>query len=487
MWKVLLILMTTLAPHSLHATESAKQPLSHQHVHFAPQRATLPNGLQVVVIENHLTPVITTNLIYKIGTADDPIDQIGLSHFLEHLMFKGTESVPTGLFKRRIIEKGGEINAYTTADTTVYTCTIAKVHLDMVLAMEADRMHNLLIDPAEVDSERNVVMEERRMRVDNNPLGAASEVVLRALHTYHPYGIPVIGYPHHIRAYTAASARQHYETWYRPNNAILVIVGDVTMAEVLPLVEKHFGALQARDIPVRQRDQNIPVPGVRQHITIENPRVSYVSYQWYYRAPHIFGTDKELCLPTVLLHQILGGNDISRLYENLVEENHDALFAGTSYSLLNLDPEFFTINLVLEPTKELDRPKAMLESIVQDILKNGVSEAELTAAKRDLLANLAFTKDGLNSAARYFEALGYGVSIEEILSYPERLNAVTVEQVSAAARALLTANPVLTVLVCPQGHPLASSKPVSSGFMECLKGQMMAVWSNIRKMIVNDQ
>jgi zinc protease len=404
---------------------------------FKPQTAKLDNGLEIVLVENHLAPVVSIALTYKIGTADDPVEMIGLSHFLEHLMFKGTKKVPAGQFKERIISKGGMINAYTTPDVTVYTCDIAVEHLDMVLEIEADRMSNIVFDEKETKAEQKVVMEERRMRLDNNPLGAAYETILRALFKYHPYGIPTIGYPQHIEAYTNGAAKDHYAKWYTPNNAILIISGDITLDDLLPLVKKHFGDIKSRPVPQRNRVKDPVDQGVTQEIFIKNPRVSFVSFDWYYRAPNHTTTSREQYYALIVLTQILGGNANSRLYRELVDKTGIALEASAHYEDESLDPKHFEVTATLHPAHKPDELKAAVKKQLDLLVEKGITPEELKTAQRDLLAGLAFARDGTGGALNFFKSLAFGFPVDEIEAYPAHIQAVTVAQVNAAIQGVL--------------------------------------------------
>lgn len=417
---------------------------------YHPKTATLKNGLQVVVVENHLSPVVSMCLYYKVGTADDPVTQIGLSHFLEHLMFKGTRQVPAGEFKKRITQKGGSINAYTTYDITAYTCTIASEYLPMVLEIEADRMQNLVFEAAETEAEKKVVQEERRMRMDNNPLGNAYEVFLRAMYRYHPYGIPPIGYPHHIQAYTNESARQHYQRWYKPNNAILVLAGDVKMETVLPIIKKYFEHIPTGEIPPRDRVLEADSAGITQFLTVKNPRVSFTSMDWNFKAPNHSSHGKEHYYPLIVLAQILGGNEISRLYQHLVEEQKLCLEVDADYTTLSIDPMYFTLSATLNPHKKIDDLKQAMNWIIDDLLTKGVTEEELKAAKRDLLASFAFAKDGNGGAIKTFAALAYNFSVEEVENWPQAINAVTLEQVNQAIQWVFKKGPTVISVVSPE-------------------------------------
>ncbi len=414
---------------------------------YKPKTATLKNGLQVVLVENHLAPVVSVNLMYKVGTADDPPSMVGLSHFLEHLMFKGTKKVPNGVFKQKIISKGGMVNAYTTQDYTTYVCDIAVEHLPMVLEIEADRMVNLIFDEKETKAEQNVVMEERRMRMDNNPLGQAFEALLKNLFWYHPYGVPPIGYPHHIEAYTNEASERHYRTWYVPNNAVLIVSGDITMETLMPLVEKNFSSIPSRPLPKRDRPQEPIHKGVTQEVTVSSPRVSFTSFSWYYPTPS-FTSDKESYYPLTVLAHILGGNSISRLYANLVDNRQLAIEASADIDF-TLDPRYITISATLHPGVQENTLIQAVESHLADIVAKGISEEELKAAKRDLLADLAFSKDGNKGPLNAFANLAYNLSVEEIEEYPSRINSVTLEQVNKVAQKFLKDIPTLKLKIYP--------------------------------------
>lgn len=423
---------------------------------FKPKHFTLPNGLQVVVIENHMSPAVSLALIYKVGTADDPTHMIGLSHFLEHIMFKGTRDVPAGEFKRLIVSKGGEINATTSTDQTIYTCDIAVENLEMVLKIEADRMHNLVFDPKEIAAEQQVVMEERLMRMDNHPLGQAFEVLLRSLYWYHPYGIPPIGYPHHILAYTPEALEAHYKKWYTPNNAILVIAGDVKIDTLKPMVEKYFGPVPARETPKRIRPKEPDHQGLVTHLEFESPRLSMVNMSWYYGAPNNNSPHKEHFYPLIILAHILGGNSNSRLYRAFVDNKETgksvALNAQTDYDGDAIDDEIFSISVTLHSSTTPEQMAPLVDEQIKKIMTELVTPDELKKTKRDLIANIAFARDGNSGAISTFTRLAIGFTVEDVELWPEHINAVTAEQVQAAAQFVFSKNPLATMTISPKGY-----------------------------------
>lgn len=431
---------------------------------FNPSTTTLPNGLQVVLVQNHLAPVVSISLIYKVGTADDPVGMHGLSHFLEHLMFKGTKDIPADQFKKIISSNGGIINAFTTPDLTAYTCDINLEFLDAYLKLEADRMQNLVMDPKEVLAEQKVVQEERLMRLDNNPFGVAYEAMLRATFWYHPYGIPAIGYPQHIAAYTHDAAFEHYKKWYAPNNAILVIAGDITIETLKPMVEKYFGNIPSHPLPPRQRIAEPDHSGVTITLEQENPRISQVNINWSYVAPNHRGAHSEHYYPLIVLAQVLGGNDISRLYRTLVQDQKIAVQANCSYDNDGLDPGTFDFSVTLAPNTELVTLKSALDKQVVEIIEKGITDEELADAKRDILANLAFARDGNSSSVMTFTRLAVGFTVEQIENWPSQINAVTTRQVHEAAKFVLSENPVAVMTIYPQGYKEKEKKSEA----ECL-------------------
>ena len=432
---------------------------------FHPKTFVLKNGLQVVVIENHLSPAVSVGLVYKVGTADDPSDMVGLSHFLEHIMFKGTVQIPSGEFKRLIVSKGGQINAQTSYDYTVYTADIAVENLEMLLKIEADRMVNLVFNHKEIEAEQQVVMEERLTRMDNNPWGQAWEALLRAKYWYHPYGVPPIGYPYHIKAYTPQALEAHYKKWYAPNNAILIVSGDVTAETLQPLVEAYFGAIPERSIPKRTRTPEPSHQGLVNHIEFESPRISMVNMSWYFAAPHHFSEQKQHFYPLIVLSHILGGNSNSRLYKTLVDNSQSeglALNVQADYDGDSLDPQDFEISATLNPTATPQQLKEAVENQIGLLLKTPITEEELQKAKRDLVADIAFARDGNTGAIRTFNRLSVGFSIDDIESWADYIQSVTAEQVSQAAKLIFSANPLAILTLYPQGYKKMANEKMAN-------------------------
>jgi zinc protease len=443
---LLLAMVTLMTPIYSSSSKPVQKTTTHTGI-FNPSTHTLSNGLQIVLVPNHMAPVVSVGLVYKIGTADDPQAMHGLSHFLEHLMFKGTKAVPTDQFKKQIIARGGKINAYTTPDITVYTADIAIDHLDFLLKLEADRMENLAFDDKEVESELQVVLEERKMRMDNNPFGTAYEAMLKSIFWHHPYGIPPIGYDYHIRAYTTKAAREHYKKWYAPNNAILVVAGDITMDTLLPIVQQHFGGIASQKIPPRNRTPEPPHSGVELELKQKSPRISLTMTLWNYSAPNYLQGETKHFYPLEVLAQVLGGNTLSRLYHSLVEEQKLAVDANAHYNTDTLDPDRFTVSVTLAPGADPLKLRTAVGQHIQALVNQGISDEELENAKRDLIAALAFARDGNDSCVEAFTKLALGLSVEEIEAWPDRIRAVSKEQVQEAAKAVLGKGPVSSITV----------------------------------------
>ncbi len=415
---------------------------------FNPQTKTLSNGLQVIVVPNTMAPIVSVGVLYKVGTADDPLPLIGISHFLEHMMFKGTTSIPSAQFKKTILEYGGQTNAATGFDYTIYETSIAVDHLELILRLEADRMANLAFTEQEIVAERDVVMEERRMRLENHPFGQAYETLLRALRWYHPYGVPPIGHPYHIQNYTYQATRDHYQNWYVPNNAVLIIAGKTTLEQVMPLAEKYFGGLKARPIPSRQRIVEPSHQGITQHIEQKNPRNSLILLNWFYEASNHRSKDHQHYYPLIVLAQLLGGNSTTDFYKTLIEDKKLALSVSSSYESDSYDARPFSLSATLSPEMDVNIFKNALKEYLKQLLTK-ISSEEIKKAKRDLLAQLAFMKDGNMNSLNVFCNLAVGLTIEQIENWAESVQAVTDEQVLEAAQEVLGNDPIVTMDLYP--------------------------------------
>lgn len=404
---------------------------------FNPETFTLENGLQVVVVPNHLAPVVTHMVWYKVGAADEPAGKSGIAHFLEHLMFKGTDKIPPGQFSKIVARNGGQDNAFTSQDYTSYFQRVARDRLELVMELEADRMANLHITDAEVVPEREVVMEERRSRSENEPAALLGEAMRAALYMNHPYREPIIGWEHEIRALTTEDALAFYRRYYAPNNAVLIVGGDVTADELRPLAEKYYGAIPAREVPERARPQEPPHHAAAR-VVLESPLVAQPSWTRYYPAPSYSAGETEHAHALVVLADLFGQGSSSRLHESLVVDGGVAVSAGAGYDSEAWDTTEFYIHASPRPGVELAALEDAVEAEVARLLEDGVGEEEVARAKRRLRAATVYSRDSMFAAARIFGvALTTGRSIEDVESWLERIEAVSVDDVERAARAVL--------------------------------------------------
>jgi zinc protease len=404
---------------------------------FNPETFTLDNGLQVVVVTNRRAPVVTYWVWYKVGTADSPLGKSGLPHFLEHLMFKGTETVPPGEFSKIVSRNGGNDNAMTSQDFTAYYQTIARDRLETVMELEADRMANLVLGEDEVRSERAVVVEERLQRVDNDPGAQLGEQLNAAQFLNHPYRLPTIGWLHEIEGYGLDDARGFYETWYAPNNAVLIVVGDIDAEELRPLAEKYYGSIPAREVPERARLKEPPQQAPRR-VTLADARVRQPSLVRSYVAPSYNAGASEHAYALQVLAEVFGGGATSQLYRSLVIDRPLGVSAGAYYAPTALDLSTFRVYASPRPGVDLAAIEAAVDEEIARLLKEGVSEHEVERAKRRMRADAVYARDSLGGAARTIgAALTSGRTVQDVETWPERIGAVTVEQVNAAARAVL--------------------------------------------------
>jgi zinc protease len=416
---------------------------------FDPQSFTLANGLEVVVIENHRADVVTHMVWYKVGAADELPGKTGIAHFLEHLMFKGTEAMPPGAFSAEVARYGGDENAFTSADMTAYFQTIAAERLEDVIRLEADRMANLTLTDAEVLPERDVILEERRQRIDNEPGAQLSEMMRAALFLNHPYRMPIIGWEHEMRGLTTADALDWYNRWYAPNNAVVVIAGDVTAAQVRPLAEKYYGPIPAREVPERVRPQE-PAQFAPRRVTLESAKVQQGQWTRHYQAPSYRLDPAGDAYALEILAEIMGGGTTSRLYRRLVVEDRIASGAGAYYSPDVLDLGVFAFYAAPPPGKDAAAVERAVDEELSRLLAGGVTEEEVAAAKKTLLAGAVKARDGLAAPARIVgTALATGGRIEDVEAWPDRISAVTAAQVKSAAERLLNINRSATGTLLP--------------------------------------
>jgi zinc protease len=395
---------------------------------------TLANGMQVVVIPDHRAPVVTHMVWYKVGAADEERGHSGIAHFLEHLMFKGTKAHPEGEFSTTVAEVGGSENAFTTSDYTAYFQTVAKENLPTMMEFEADRMTGLVLTDAVVLPERDVILEERRSRTDNDPGAQLAEAVSAALYQNHPYGIPVIGWKHEMEKLSRDDAIAFYNRYYTPNNAILVVAGDVTVDEVRGLAEATYGKVARRADPGPRIRAQEPPPVAARTVTLDDPRVSQPAIQRVYLTPSYGSGELKEALALDVLADILGGGPTSRLYRALVVEEGVAASAGAYYQGTALDDSRFGVYGVPRGKATLDDVDSAIDRVLAKIRQDGITEDELAAAKKRVLALAVFAQDRQGGLARMFgSALATGQSVTDIQEWPTRIQGVTAEDVKAVA------------------------------------------------------
>ena len=432
--KRLTIAALAIATAATFATSSPADTEHGQNVsHF-----TLANGLELVVIPDRRTPVVTHMIWYKVGSADEPLGKSGVAHFLEHLMFKGTAKHPAGHFSRTLTMLGGQENAFTSTDYTGYFQRTSREHLPTLMEFEADRMTGLVLTDDVVLPELQVVLEEQNSRVANNPGARLGEQVAAALYLNHPYGRPVIGWRHEIEQLNREEALAFYRRFYTPNNAVVVVAGDVTAAEVKALAEETYGKAEPRsDIGPRVRPKE-PIPEAIRHVTLADPRVAQPSLQRSYLVPSYASAKPGEAEAIDVLAHVLGNGSTSRLYRTLVAEKNLATSAGAWYQGSALDLSRFGLYASPKPGTSLPQLEEAIDAVIAAIVDQGITPEELARAKTRLIADVVYDQDNQSTLARWYgTALTTGMSVESVRSWPDRVRAVTADAVHQAARRFL--------------------------------------------------
>jgi zinc protease len=393
-------------------------------------------------------PVVTHMVWYKVGSADEPRGKSGIAHYLEHLMFKGTERRAPGEFNRVVASHGGRDNAFTSWDYTGYFQDIAADRLEVVMEMEADRMANLRLSAEVARPELDVVLEERRSRTDSSPAGLLAEQARAALFLNHPYRLPIIGWEHEIRGLDHRDALDFHATWYAPNNAILVVAGGVTAATVRTLAERHFGPIPARPVPPRKRLAEPPrAADTRLHMI--SPQVRQASWSRRWLAPSYNAGESAHVLPLQVAAEILSGGAGTRLERRLVKGERLALSAGADFDGTAVDLGQFTI--YAQPTGDVGRLEAAIDAELARLADDGPSVAEVERAVRRLRSAAIYAQDSLSGAARVLGvALATGGGVAQVEEWPARLGGVTPDAVRRAVAAILRGQPSVTSLLEPK-------------------------------------
>ena len=430
-----------LTPQSGDVSAASVPGISHFH---------LANGLEVVVIPDLRAPIVTHMIWYRNGSADDPMAKSGIAHFLEHLMFKGTAKNPLGAFSDLVAELGGQENAFTSNDFTAYYQRIAKEHLGKMMELEADRMINLHLTDEVVAPERDVVLEERRMRTDSDPASELNEAVQAALFSRHPYGTPVIGWGHEIEDLGRQDALDYYHRFYTPENAVLIVAGDVTQAEVKRLAEATYGLIAARgQAPQRKRAKE---PAARAHrlVTLRDEKVEQPSHQRVYLVPSYTTGAAQAGEALEVLAHVLGGGPTSILYKALVVDQKIAVAAGAYYWGQALDDTRFFIYAMPNEGVTLEALEIAIDAVLADVFAKGIIEGDLDRAKTRLVADAIYSRDNQTELARWYGvALTTGQSVEDIQHWPERIEALSPADIQAAAVKYLDAARSVTGFLLP--------------------------------------
>ncbi len=411
---------------------------------------TLDNGLEVVVIPDRRAPVVTHMIWYKAGSADEPPGKSGIAHYLEHLMFKGTKTYPDGEFSKVIAAVGGRENAFTSYDYTAYFQRVSKEHLKTMMTYEADRMSNLILTQEAIDAELQVVLEERAERTDNDPSAQLSETMNAMLFSHNNYGVPIIGWENEIRSLRVEDALAFYDQFYTPNNAILVIAGDVATDEVKAMVADTWAKVPRRSEPPKRVRQALPAYHGDRVVTFPNPRVREPSVRRAWVVPSSQTAPEGESEALDVLASILGAGSTSRIYRSLVVDQKMATYAGGWYGGTALGDTRFMVYGSPVNGRTNDEILTAIDSEIEKLIEGGVTDQEMRLAKKSLISGAFFAQDSQSSLARIFgSALVIESTVESVQNWPSRIEAVTKEDVVAVARKYLLSDQTVTGYLLP--------------------------------------
>lgn len=418
---------------------------------------TLANGMKVIVKTDRRAPVVVSQVWYKAGSMDESYGATGVAHVLEHMMFKGTRDVPAGEFSKRIAAAGGRENAFTSRDHTAYFQTLQKDRLELALKLEADRMANLTLSAAEFAKEINVVMEERRMRTEDSAQARLYEALMATAYQSSPYRHPVIGWMDDLRNMTVDDARRWYEQWYTPNNATLVVAGDVDPAQVIGWAKQYFGPIPARPLPARKPQREPEQAGMKE-VTVKAPaKLPVVALAW--QAPRLNDPQADWePYALEILAGVLDGHASARLNQSLVREKKIATDVGAGFDAISRGPVLFIADATPAEGQTVAAAEAALKDEIARLVKDGVSETELNRVKAQVLAGQVFQQDSL-----FYQAMQIGEWTTAGLDYKARdtryakLKAVTADQVKAVAAKYLVDDRLTVAVLDPQ--PMPEGKP----------------------------
>jgi len=419
----------------------------------APETFMLANGMEVLVIPDHRAPVVTHMVWYRIGAADEMPGKTGLAHFLEHLMFKGTDKIAPGEFSKIVARNGGQDNAFTNYDFTAYFQAIAKDRLPLVMEMEADRMTHLKLTDKEVLPERDVVLEELRMRIENEPIAQLQSQMSAALFGASPYGRDAIGYKAEVAKLSTGDALDFYHRYYTPNNAILIVAGDMTAAELKPLAEKYYGVIAPRAPTLDRKRPAVAWPQSPVRVTLHDARVQEASWLRFYPAPSSAEIGPRASAALDVLAQILGGGTTSRLYQALVVRDQKATSVEAWYSGDQIGSGSFGLYALPRVGGNIEDAEKAVDAALADFLKSDISEDELERARGQLAASAIYARDRQQTLAYvYGSGIMTGLTPKEIDGWPDAIRAVTAADVRAAARHVLDARHAVTGELLPEAR-----------------------------------
>jgi zinc protease len=421
----------------------------------------LPNGLKVILLENHKAPLVTFQVWYRVGSRNEAWGKTGLSHMLEHMMFKGTEKVGPEQFSRIVQENGGNDNAFTSLDYTAYFENLSADRVQVAIDLEADRMQNLLLREEDFRTERMVVMEERRLRTEDNPQAVLFEQVMATAFQIQPYHWPIIGWMEDIARFTLEDLKTHYKTYYNPVNAFLVVVGDFKKEELLPKIEKAFGSYSKGESPNQERDKEPPQIGERRGVVKKEAQLP--SLVMAYHVPNLRDPDSYVL---EVIATILSGGKSSRLYQSLVREKRLVLSADADQSLVSRDPNLFTLSADLLPEKEVAEVEKALNQEIERLQGEPVGAKELEKAKNQLEASIIFGQDSLFYQAMLLARHEIAFNWRTIDDYIPSIQKVTAEDIQRVAKKYLIPDNRTVGILIPLPPKEEKPAPVGSSIKE---------------------
>lgn len=424
---------------------------------------TLDNGMRVIVQEDHRAPVMVSQVWYRAGSMDEFNGTTGVAHVLEHMMFRGTKTVPPGEFSKRIAAAGGRENAFTNRDHTAYFQQMQKDRLELAMQLESDRMANLVIRDDLFAKEMQVVMEERRLRTDDQPQSVVYERLMATAYQESPYRRPVIGWMDDLQHMTAQDARDWYARWYVPNNATLVVAGDVKSDDVIAMAKRYFGVIPARALPVR-KPQDEPAQIGEKRVVVKVPaKVPYLLMAWH--APVLRDWEKDTAPYALqILAGVLSGNDSARLQKSLVKTQQIAVSTSAGYDAVSRGPGMFMIDATPAPGKSVDALEKAIRDQIGRLQRDGISEAELARVKAQVIAADVYQRDSLfYQAMQLGEYVTAGLPPEALAHRVDKLRAVSAGEVQAAAKQWLQDDQLSVGILDPQALQPQTRRPAVPG------------------------